>query len=245
MKKQLTYIFIFNLLFCCVFPLASHAQTDTVTTVTDSVVYREKYGLRIGVDLSKPIRSLIDKNYKGFAVVADYRYNKSFFPTFEIGYENYDYDENNFSANSKGSYFKIGVNYNAYKNWAGMQNQIFVGLRYGFSTFSETLYDYTIYSKDHYFPPDTRLINKKFSGLSAHWLELQLGIKVEVLNNLYLGAHVAAKRILAEKAPTNFANLFIPGYNRRYQHSEFGMGWGYSISYLIPIYRKPITVKRE
>ncbi len=35
-----------------------------------------------------------------------------------------------------------------------------------------------------------------------------------------------------------FDNLYIPGFNRTYDFSEFGAGFGYGISYLIPIYKK-------
>jgi len=49
---------------------------------------------------------------------------------------------------------------------------------------------------------------------------------------------VQLKRTLSEKEPDNFANLYIPGFNRTYDYSEFGVGYGYTLSYLIPIFKK-------
>lgn len=233
MKKRLIYIFITSLLF----PFWSYAQEAT-STGNDSIVYKERYGLRLGIDLSKPIRTIIDKDYQGFAVNGDYRFDKKFYAVAELGYESYDFEENYFSAGSEGSYIKLGVNYNAYENWMGMQNEIYVGLRYAFATFSETLYDYTVNNRNPYFPPDNKVVNEEYSGLTAHWIELQLGIKAEIAHNLFLGIHVELKRSLAMQNPDKLETLWVPGYNRVYDGSSFGVGWGYTISYMIPFSKK-------
>ena len=119
-----------------------------------------------------------------------------------------------------------------------MQNLIFVGLRYGFATFSSELQEFSIYTTDPYFEPDIRTEGREFNNLTAGWVEIQLGIKVEVLNNVYLGTHVQLKRMVNETQPTNFDNLYIPGFNRTYDDSTWGVGYGYSISYLLPFYKK-------
>lgn len=239
MKKLPIYIFIISLFWGGV---KAFAQTETNDTVKpDTIYYPERYGLRLGADLSKIGRSLLDKKYEGFEILGDFRILDRFYIAGELGYESFESHENNFNAKSDGGYFKVGVNYNAYINWIGMQNEIYAGLRYGISTFSETLNDYVINERDHYFPPNEIIANQKYSGLSAHWAEFQIGIKAEVLHNLYLGIHAELKRIITSKQPDNFQNLWIPGYNRVYDHSDFGMGWGYSVSYLIPILKKEKT----
>lgn len=234
MKTTLIYIFSISLLLFC---FKGKAQDQEERRI-DTIVYQERYGLRVGIDLSKPARSLFDKNYSGFEIKGDFRLSDRFFPAVEMGFEDFDFEENYFSAQSKGSFIKAGVNFNAYSNWIGLQNEIYAGLRYGFSSFTQTLYDFTVYDKDQYFPSDYREVHKKFSGLQAHWIEFQLGVKAEILHNVFLGLHVEAKRIITSKAPENFENLWIPGYNRVYQDSPFGIGWGYSVSYLIPFIKK-------
>lgn len=237
MSRPHIYIFIISLVLGGNFVGFSQNETDAETKV-DSISYNEKYGFRLGVDLSKPVRTLIDDDYTGFEVKGDYRITKKLFPAAELGYEKFAFTENNLAVKSDGSYAKIGINYNAYNNWIGMQNEIYAGLRYGFATFSETLKAYEIYNTDHYFPPDVANPNNQFKDLNAHWIEFQLGFKTQVLNNLFLSIHAELKRVVNDKKPPNFDNLYIPGYNRNYENSAFGIGWGYSISYLIPISKK-------
>lgn len=243
MNKPRIYIFIISLIFG--FHFVGFSQNDNSQKAeSDTIFYKEKYGLRLGVDLAKPIRTLLDKDFTGFEVKGDYRITKNLFPAAELGYVDYAFTENNLAAESEGSYIKFGVNYNAYNNWIGMQNEIYAGLRYGFATFSQTLDNYTIYDKDTYFPPDFRSPHEEFKSLNGSWIEFQFGIKTQILNNLYLGIHAEVKRLIGQKAPSNFDNLYIPGYARNYENSKFGVGYGYSISYMIPISKKERKEKK-
>ncbi|QYA26208.1 hypothetical protein G3I01_12055 [Gramella sp. MT6] len=204
----------------------------------DSIQYKEKYGIRAGIDLSKPLRSVLDDTYSGIELVGDYRVYKNYYIAAELGTEERTFEGDNIQTFTTGSYIKVGGDYNAYENWLDMQNAIFVGLRYGFATFSQTLESYRIYTSSDYFGPDFREDNVETTGLTASWAEVMVGVKVEVLNNLFLSANVQLKRRIGQKTPTNFDNLAIPGFGRTYDSSEFGAGFGYSISYLIPFYKK-------
>lgn len=197
-----------------------------------------RYGIRLGVDLSKPIRTFLDDDYKGLEIKGDYRIKRDWYIAAELGTEEKHSEEQTVTSFAKGSYGKLGVDYNAYVNWEGMHNMIYVGARYGFSSFTTELREYGIYNTDPYFGPDIREESQEFSGLTASWLELQLGVKVEVLQNLYLGAHVEVKRLISQERPDNFDNLYIPGFNRTYDFGSSGIGFGYSISYFLPLYRK-------
>ena len=79
---------------------------------------------------------------------------------------------------------------------------------------------------------------RNYSNLNLIWAELQMGIQVELFNNLYMGLNVQLKRILSQKAPDNFTNLYAPGYNKVTFDNVYGAGYGYTISYLIPIFKK-------
>lgn len=236
MSHVRTFLFFISVLW--IFCPSAYSQA---ANSTDSLAHPEQFGLRVGVDLSKPIRSLVDENYQGFEIIGDYRLYEDYYLAAELGNEQFLYDEANLQVESKGSYFKVGANYNAYNNWLGMQNSIYVGLRYGFASFSETLQSYSIYAGSDYFEPDVRIVNEEYSGLTASWLEFQFGIKTEILHNIYLGIHAQLKRRLNQQTPTGFDNLYIPGFHKTYERSKFGVGWGYSISYFIPIYSKKKT----
>ena len=204
----------------------------------DTVQYKEKFGIRAGIDLSKPLRTLLDDNYSGLELVGDYRVYKNYYIAAELGTEKRTFIGDNIETFTNGSYIKVGGDYNAYENWKEMQNAIFIGVRYGFATFSQTLDQYQIYTSSDYYGPDIREDNTETTGLTASWAEVMIGIKVEVLNNLFLSANVQLKRRIGQNSPSNFDNLAIPGFGRTYDSGEFGAGYGYSISYLIPFYKK-------
>ncbi|MDT0646561.1 DUF6048 family protein [Zunongwangia sp. F260] len=235
MKITPTYLSIISIILLLSFNKAT-AQTEQPQ---DSIEFEQKYGLRVGVDLSKLLRTAFQEDYRGFELVGDYRVYDSFYAAAEIGNEQITFDEGLIRATSSGSYAKIGADYNAYNNWQDMQNSIFVGIRYGFATFSQELEEYTIYTTTPYFDPDTRTPeNGETTGLTANWIELMAGIKVEVLKNLFLSANVQLKRRIGQNTPSGFDNLSIPGFNRTYDDSQFGVGYAYTISYLLPLYKK-------
>ena len=170
--------------------------------------------------------------------MADYRISNKFYIAAEIGNDNYDQNEANLASTIKGSYFKVGADFNAYDNWTGMNNAIFTGLRYGFSTFDQTLNQFSIYTGNNTFPGTTIEENKNYNDLTAHWIEFILGVKTVVYPNLFLSLQVQLKYLVTEEVPDNFDNLYIPGFNRTYDYSEFGTGFGFGISYVIPFFRK-------
>ncbi|MCB0457694.1 MAG: hypothetical protein KDC91_08125 [Flavobacteriaceae bacterium] len=231
------YILLFTISVFCA-SLSLKAQ-ESVETIPDSIqVSKQKYGLRIGGDISKLARTAFEKGYSGFEIVGDLRFSKKFYAAAEVGTETRDWDEDNLKATISGSYFKLGVDYNAYNNWIGMNNAITAGLRYGFATFSEELTQYPIYTTNTTFPAEIRTEPINFTNLNASWIEFILGVKTEILSNLYLGINVQVKRMVGEKTPENFDNLIVPGFNRTYDFSKFGVGYAYSLSYLIPILKR-------
>lgn len=233
MRKKHILSFFISLLFTAVITAQKKDEK-----ATDTVPRIEKYGLRVGVDLAKPLRTLIENGYSGFEIMGDFRVTKKFYAALELGNEKKDWIEPYVSSQTSGSYAKIGFDYNAYENWLGMRNSINLGLRYGFSTFNETLLSYRVYTNYPAFPAEVVTAPIEYTNLSAHWAEFIFSVKTEIVNNLYLSINLQLKRKLAETSPDNFANLYIPGFNRTYDYSEFGVGYGYSISYLIPIFKK-------
>ena len=118
-----------------------------------------------------------------------------------------------------------------------MENAIYVGMRYGFSTFSQTLNSFTI--NNEAFLDDLAAIEsgQKYDNLNAHWVEFVLGIKAELFNNLFLGFSFSGKKMITTKEPDTFKNLFVPGFNRVFLNNS-GFGFNYTLSYLIPLYKK-------
>ncbi|NQX87011.1 MAG: hypothetical protein HRT67_14120 [Flavobacteriaceae bacterium] len=232
---MLKYI-ISTSLFCLSF--LTFAQNDSIPQ--DSVKYKNKYGLRVGSDLGKLARTFLEDEYTGFEINADYRLTKNIYIAGEIGNEEKTTSTDFLNSTAKGSYFKVGIDYNLYENWLDMDNMIYTGFRVGASTFTQTINSYTIYdtNAEGIWGQTTVTQPIKFSDLSAIWGELIIGIKAETLNNLYVGVNIQLKGRVSEKEPDNFENLYIPGFDRTYDSGSFGIAFGYSLSYRIPLYKK-------
>jgi len=228
MRKQHIFIYFISILFTI--SVNSQEKIDTVKT-------KESYGIRIGLDISKPITSFLDNNTNGYEFVGDIRVFKNYYAAVELGFSNKTTIEDYLNFTTKGSYFKAGFNYNAYKNWKGMNNEIYIGLRYGLSFFNQTLNSYTPHVKGTYFIPNTLEPNTEFKDLTAQWIEIVFGMKVETFKNLYLGVSVSFNNMLNTKEPENFKNLYVPGFNRVFLNNA-GVGFNYTLSYLIPIFKK-------
>ena len=216
-------------------------KMEPVAKTNDSIPLKtDRYGIRVGVDLYKLTRALYDKNYKGIELVGDYRLTKKYFLAAELGNENKTTDDDRVNFTTKGSYIKAGFDYNAYQNWLDMENIISIGLRYGFSTFNQELNSYRIYNSNPYFG-ETPVIasGKKFDGLSASWIEVVAGVKAKVFDNVFMGFSLRLNRLVTNKQPENFSNLYIPGFNRTYD-GDFGVGFNYTVTYFVPIYKKKV-----
>ena len=203
----------------------------------DSTTYKSPYGLRLGIDISKPIMGMIDSNSSGIEFVADYRISKNWYFAAELGHQKERTVEDYTTSTSNGNFIKVGFNYNAYQNWLDMNNEIYVGLRYGTSLFDQTLNSYRINTGTDYFVSDNITSSTTTTDLNAHWTEFVLGIKVETFKNLYLGFSFNYKIMLSLKHPKNFKTLYVPGFNRVFE-TETGFGFNYTLSYTIPFVNK-------
>ena len=223
-------------LFSCVLNAQENFDGETKT---DTLIYKQKYGLRLGADIAKLVRTAIDEDYSGFEVNGDYRFSKNLYLAGELGNEEKTISTDFLSVTATGSYFKAGIDYNSYQNWLDMQNMIYFGFRVGASTFSQRLNNFTVYNTNQYWQIQASSEDAiKISGLTAFWAEIIIGIKAELFSNLFMGLNLQIKSLLSEDEPEDFENLFIPGFNRTYDSGRFGIGIGYNISYLIPIIKK-------
>lgn len=241
--------FISTCLLCCFF--IGNAQSKPINTKPqDTVVHKQPYGLRVGVDLSRLTIAFFEEEYTGLEFVGDFRLSQKYWLAAELGNEKRTRQEDLYNFTASGSYIKLGIDYNTYGNWYGEQNLIYIGGRYAFSTFNETLNNYQIFDSNRYWSPDgfTEGANgsQEFKGLSASWLEFVLGIKAELFANIYIGGSVRMGFLInaLNKQPDNFGNLFIPGFNKVTDDSNFGVGYNFSISYFIPLYKKAKKSKK-
>ena len=243
--------YFINLLFLIITWSAFNQNKPIDLNPKDTIEYKQSYGLGLGIDLSRIITGALDDNYKGFEIVADYRLTQNLYLAAELGTEEKTRQEDLYNFTTSGNYIKLGVNKNNYTNWYGEQNLIYMGARLAFSTFDNTLNNYQYFDTNRYWSPDGFAngsdIPEKFSGLTATWIEGVFGTKVELFSNLYMGASIRLGLILSQKEDDDerFPNLWIPGFNKVTWDSNFGIGYNYSISYYLPLYKKKNKIKKK
>ena len=232
MKKQDILKFFISVAIIILFSVKNFSQTEN-----DSVVVKNKYGIRIGLDFSKQIRMLTE-NYKGLSLYGDVKIKERLFIVSELGSDEKELRTDNLRSKFSGNYIKAGLNYNLYNNLPGLNNEIYVGFRFATSKFKSEISEYIIYNKDRFWSQDPIFDNIINKGLNANWVELIIGINAELLNNFFMGLSLRLNRMINQKKPENFTNLYIPGFNKVTENNNFGTGLTYSIIYQIPIIKK-------
>ena len=232
MKKQDILKFFISVAIIILFSVRNYSQTEK-----DSVVVKNKYGIRIGLDFSKQIRMLTE-DYKGLSLYGDVKIKERLFIVSELGSDEKELRTDNLRSKFSGNYIKAGLNYNLYNNLPGLNNEIYVGFRFATSKFKSEISEYIIYNKDHFWSQDPIFDNIINKGLNAIWVELIIGINAELVNNLFMGLSLRLNRMLNQKKPENFTNLYIPGFNKVTENNNFGTGLTYSLIYQIPIIKK-------
>jgi len=234
MKLTHTWVFYISLLSFCY----SVSQENDNIYINDSLnLKKEKsINLRVGFDLYRIILSNISDGFDGFEIVGDLKVSEDFFVAIELGSldTTKQVEQVNFTTN--GNYFKVGFDYNIFENLEGMNNHITIGARIGSSRHNQTLNSYTILDRSRYWSSSDLPITNGFAtgerpDLNALWFEVVLNFKVQILKNIYTGISLRLNRLINDKIPSNFDNIYIPGFNKKTQDNVFGAGFNYTLTY--------------
>lgn len=197
-------------------------------------------GIRLGADITRPFQNLWTKgNRYGSEFSADMELWPNLFPVFESGIDIMKIKTDYIDYKSSGSYSRIGVDYNFLpaenKN---DKNIFFAGIRYGFVLARQQVNSYKI---DSYWGSTTgEFVNQNYF---AHWAEFLVGIKGEILHNIYLGWTIRGKIKLNNKDLGMPPTYFIPGYGKA--ERGFSADITYSVYYNLPWdFRKSIGGKK-
>ena len=105
-------------------------KSQNAPVVNDTISRDNTYGIRFGVDLQNLITTATNPYYRGIELMGDFGISKNKFLAVELGNQKKTFSNQSITTTTNGSYIKLGLDHNAYKNLIGLRNVIFVGLRY-------------------------------------------------------------------------------------------------------------------
>jgi len=220
--------------------LISQTNINSSDSLLDTSKFLNINKLRLGFDLLKPIISSSEGDNLNYEIVGDLQLTDNIYLAGEYGLVDKLIEDENINFNSNGNFLRFGFDYNMFKNWIGMDNSIYLGLRYASSKFTSKIIDYEVRNKDSYF---SNVVTNEFqtieySNLSGNWIEILIGLKVETFENIYFGLSLRLNKLISDNKPDNFNNLYIPGFNKVTDENTFGSGFNYTLTYSIPLKKR-------
>lgn len=200
------------------------------------------YGLRLGVDLSRIAVHYLNPYRTDLTVHADARIDTNWYIAAEAGWNKTHLDNKPvFDYKSNGYFIKVGADYNLLKpSFPYESNMVYIGLRYGIARMERKIPGYKI---DYPYWGD---VQGSFPSktLLPQWGEAILGMKVEVLKNLFLDWGLHLRLLITRNVDEAVRPYLIPGFGKATANAVFDAN--YTMSYRIPLWKpKPNKVKKE
>jgi hypothetical protein len=225
-----TFVYIINLLLLINCSLVKLNAQDTIPIPLK---------IKIGVEVSGPAIYYTNKNIlseEGF-VSLDLDEKRSVI--LAAGYLNYKYSQYNYTYLNKGSFIRLGMDFNLLKPdksqgkyWAG------IGLRYGLSRFT---YQVPTYQKTDYWGTTSSSIASKVNW--GHFIELAPGVRTEIFNHLSIGWSVSLRLLLYTGTGKDLRPVYFPGFGDGTKTITTGMN--YFIVWNIPYKKIKVVLKKE
>lgn len=220
---------------------SSKAKKKTKYTTETEIEYPFFSGISVGMELIQPVQTILGNNYGGFEAQGSVNLKGRYFPTLELGYgkSNMTDTDTGIGYRMGAPYTRVGIDYNfLYKKAHG--NQLLVGLRYGFTSFSYDIADpYDGTQSGANLTDDVwgdRLpFNHPGMKSSMHWMEISVGIKTHVWKPIYMGWSLRFRYRLSASAGEYGNPYYVPGYGKFGSNTN---GLTYHIIYLLPFKKK-------
>lgn len=222
-------ILLFALTFCLHGKILSQVARDTAAVEA----IRNKYmptGLRAGFDVVSLGQSRFQDNFNGWEFVGDIDFNRYYFV---LDYGSWGKTLNSDSASyaNHGTYWRAGVDVN-FLTKDPDRNMFFLGARYGRSVFTESM------SVTRFDPVWGLLADNFFhSDVTASWIELTAGLRVQVWKIFWLGYTGRFKFALSSDGTTEMLPHDVPGFGRTDKDTTWG--FNYYLMIRLPIRRAP------
>lgn len=223
-------------------PAPSKSTKKEKPVVVDTIPFYN--GTYVGVDLYGIGSKVLGGDFLSSEISINVNLKNKFIPTLEIGFGNTDtWNETGIHYKSNTSpFFRIGVDYNTMAKKKEKNNYLYVGMRYGLSSFK---YNVTTLPFDDPFWGDKienpGVQDNVWGGdvpyhhtdmkATIQWFELVLGVKVKVYKNFCMGWALRMKYKMSESISEYGNPWYVPGYGK-YKSNNIGVT--YSLIYKLP-----------
>ena len=186
-------------------------------------------GVMVEFDLFSAVMSAVNRETFSFEGNIRINLDERFFPIVEFGFAGADKRSiNDFGFRTSGFFARIGLDYNMLQPntpETRIRRYFFVGGRYGISPFSFDITNVEI-NNEPWSEPEFR----DFRGITTtrHWFEAVAGLRVEVLDNIYMGWSVRLRMQPGRNRMGEIHPWFIPGIGIQ---SLGTWGFSYTIGY--------------
>jgi len=195
--------------------------------------------IKVGLEVSGPTTYFIEKNNLSAEGYISVDFNEKIAAVLGGGYLNYTYSQYNYNFLSKGSFVRIGFDFNLLKPdkslgkyWVG------VGLRYGLSVFNSEV---PSFQQDNYWGSISSSIAKKTN--LGHFIEASPGVRAEIFRNVSLGWTISLRMLLYSGTGKDLRPIYFPGFGNA--SKTFSSGLSYFIVWNIPYKKINVIMKKE
>jgi len=190
--------------------------------------------IRLGVDAFGLLKSGFNSDFKRMEGQVDIDLHHLFF-AIDYGYEKNSSSGDNFNYENWGTYYRIGLQANI-QPYNVNRNVMFFGFRYAKSNFQDKLE--FVNTTNNFGDTPFSFVN---DNLSAKWFEINLGMKIKIVDQLYFGYTIRFKFAQSLSGEGQLTPREIPGYGKSDKKSA--AGFNYYIAYRFPFRNKSIPIK--
>lgn len=225
-ERIILKLFISTILVCMFFapPLWAQEIIDSNKLVQDTVVQKEEAAekhfqyFRVGVDVSKIIRSSLTSRYSTTEFLLETVWKKNMHYVLETGAATSQNRDSNASFDASSYFMRIGFDkYFFGSAYEGDMDNASAGLRLGGAYNRRQAAEVMLW--DPYY--GNTMLTKPAQNNLVYWLELTIGFRMEMTKNIFVGWNIRGKTFLNPKKIEELTPNFIAGYGAAKKQPSF------------------------
>ncbi len=193
-------------------PVLAFSQDDEDSTADKKIVVTQNR-FSLGVDFFQPIINSFSSARKTYELAIDYSLPKEMYLAFEAGFgnANVNYTAPLLKYHTSNSFFRLGFNKSLLqRQHSDDWDMAFIGLRYAVAFINRGVASYNI--ENQYFGNSGGTVAS--TNLTAHWIEITGGMRVEIVKGIFAGYNIRAKFLINPKNFKELAPYSIAGFGK-------------------------------